>query len=257
MSQTGFIPIPADSAAILAIDDLPVPYLEIDIRGVITRANRATLALHHPKQGDLIGKTAWDMMALDEKDCSHAAFRALMRSGGDPPVITRNIFDRSGSFRTYRFHRTLMYDAAGMPAGMRMVAVDVTESTKALEEAQSTHHWLENAMASVTEAIFLVDALGVIQSMNAAAEKLSGFNAGELIGKPVEEASPLVDYRPLDGMPFSHLAAIERPCRGVATLLNRKQESVKVEMSTSPIIDQKSGSIIGVVAMLRKLDKER
>ena len=254
MSQTGVAPIAADSAAMLAIDDLPLPYLEIDIGGVITRANRAALALHHPEQGALIGKTAWDMMAFDEKDCSHAAFRALMQSGGDPPVITRNIFDRSGSFRTYRFHRTLMYNAAGSPAGMRMIAVDVTESTKALEEVHRRHQWLQNAMASVTQAIFLIDTLGVIQSMNSAAEKLSGFNAGELIGKPVEEASPLIDYQPLDGMPFSHLAAIERPCRGVATLFNRKREYLKVEMNTSPIIDQASGSVVGVVAMLRKLD---
>ena len=52
----------------LNIDHLPLPYVEMDARGIITRANRAALALHHPEQGDLIGRSGWDMMAIDEKD---------------------------------------------------------------------------------------------------------------------------------------------------------------------------------------------
>jgi PAS domain S-box-containing protein len=242
----------AETAAMVAIDDLPLPYVEIDTRGVITRVNQATRALHHPAQGQLIGRSIWDLIAFDERDASHSSFRALIESGGDPPAITRNIFDRSGSFRTYQLHRSLIRDSQRNPAGMRIVGVDVTRSMKALDDARSTHRWLENAMASVSEAIFLVDTLGVIRSMNAAAETLSGFKAQELIGKAVEEASPLLDYQPLDGPPFTHLAAIRRPCRGIATLRNRQREEVKLEMSTSPIVDQASGSVIGVAAILRK-----
>ena len=33
------------------IDELPLPYVEIDAHGIVTRANRATLAVHHPEQG--------------------------------------------------------------------------------------------------------------------------------------------------------------------------------------------------------------
>jgi hypothetical protein len=36
-------------------------------------------------------------MAVDEKDRSSAAFLSHMESVEDPPVITRSIFDRSGS----------------------------------------------------------------------------------------------------------------------------------------------------------------
>ena len=115
------------------IDELPLPYVEIDAHGLITRANRAALALHHPDQGSLIGKLGWDLMAVDERDCSHAAFAAHVESGDEPPVITRNIFDRSGSFRTYQFHRSLIRDAHGSPVGMRMIGVDVTETAQALE----------------------------------------------------------------------------------------------------------------------------
>jgi PAS domain S-box-containing protein len=234
------------------IDELPLPYIEIDAHGLITHANRAAIALHHPDQGSLIGKLGWDLMANNEKNSSHAEFVAQVRSGGDPPVITRNLFDRSGKFRTYQLHRSLIRHADGKPAGMRMICVDVTETTQALNDALRTCQWLQSALESLTEAVFLVDALGVIRSMNAAAEKLSGFSVDTLIGKTIEEVSPLVDYQPLDGSSFSHLAAIKRPCRGIATLLNRDREQVKVELSTSPIIDKVTGSITGIVAILRK-----
>ena len=90
----------------LNIDQLPLPYVEMNARGVITRANRAALALQHPEQGDLIGSSAWSAMAIDEKDHSAAAFLSLMATGEQPPVICRSLFDRSGKFRTYEIHRT-------------------------------------------------------------------------------------------------------------------------------------------------------
>ena len=168
------VPTALQGAPSQEIDELPLPYVEIDAHGIITRANRATLALHHPEQGELIGKSGWDLMAVDEMEYSSAAFLSHMESGEDPPVMTRSIFDRSGSFRTYEFHCSLMRDAMGKPAGMRMLCVDVTETARDLEEARSAQHWLESAMASLAEAVILTDILGVIQSVNPAAEALTG-----------------------------------------------------------------------------------
>ena len=68
-------------AATVEIDDLPLPYIEIDARGFIVRANRACLALHDPRQGELVGRSSWDLMAADEKDVSSAAFLSVMASG--------------------------------------------------------------------------------------------------------------------------------------------------------------------------------
>ena len=238
------------------IDSLPLPFLEVDRRGVVICANRAAHALHHPGHGDLLGTVAWDMLAADERDRSHAEFLSHIQTGSDPPMIKCNIFARSGSFRTYQIHRNLIRDDAGTPCGMRMVAVEISEMVQAFEEQRRSLQWLENALLSLAEAVVLIDALGIIRSMNAAAESLSGFRAVACIGKTIEELSPMIHYEPLDGTVFSHLAAIERPCRGIATLLNRRQEQVEVELSTSPIIDRKSGSVAGIVAILRKLDRK-
>jgi PAS domain S-box-containing protein len=240
--------------AMLNIDHLPLPYVEMDARGIITRANRATLALHHPEQGELIGRSGWDLMAIDEKDRSSAAFLSHMTSGEEPPVICRSIFDCSGRFRTYEMHRTMIRTSGGKPAGMRMICVDVTERKNALEEAQRTCQWLENVMRSVAEAVVLTDVLGLVRSANPAAEALLGFSARELEGKVIEEAVPILEYQSLDGAPLDRRAAIERSCKGIATLLASDGNSVKVEISTSPIFDKDSGSVSGVAAILRRTD---
>jgi PAS domain S-box-containing protein len=240
----------------LDIDDLPLPYAEIDAHGIVTRANRAARVLHHPEQGELIGKSGWDLMAIREKDSRSAAFLSQMASGDDPPVITRSLFNRSGSFRTYEMHRSMLRDAQGQPSGMRVIFVDVTDSKNALEEAARTAHWLRSAMQSVSDAVILTDTLGVIYSVNPAAEALSGLTANELSGRIIEDAFPLRAYEFIDGPPLDHRSAIESRCRGIATLLVRGSKQVKVEISTSPVIDEGNGSVAGVALLMRKLDVE-
>jgi PAS domain S-box-containing protein len=236
------------------IEELPLAYIEIDVNGLITRANRAALAMHHPAHGDLVGKHGWDLMAADEKVVSHAAFSAQMQSGMPPPIITRNIFDRSGSFRTYQLHRSLISDTGGRPCGMSMIAVDVTEMTAALDEARRARQWLESAMASVADAVVLTDILGVVRAVNPAAEELFGFSSAQLAGKVIEEAVPVLDYQSDDGSPFNRRAVIERTSKGTATLLCGNHLKLKVRITTSPMVDHTSGSVIGVVAFLRRID---
>lgn len=253
-TTTDSLPLAPECATSREVDELPLPYIEIDARGLVTRANPAALALHHPDHGSLIGKHGWNIVAIDEKDFSSASFRSLMESGENPPVVARAIFDRSGTFRTYQLHRSIIRDAQGKPVGMRVLGVDVTEAAKALEEERRERRWLESAIASVAEAVVLTDILGVVRSINPAAEELFGFSSEELAGKVIEEALPLLSYQSFDGAPLSRRSAIDRNTKGIATIKNRAQNEVTIEMSTSPVVDKVSGAVIGVVAILRRVD---
>ena len=239
--------------SLLNIDHLPLPYVEMNARGIITRANCATLALHHPEQGQLIGKSAWDLLAIDEKDRSAAAFMSLMIAGGEPLPICRSIFDRSGKFRTYEIHRTIIRNSAGKPAGVRMIFMDVTERNIALEEMRHNCQWLESVMRSLSEAVVLTDVLGLVRSVNPAAEALLGFTASELEGKVIEETAPMLEYQSLTGAALDGRTAIETRCKGLATLRVHDGSRVKVEISTSPVFDKRTGSVSGIAAILRPM----
>lgn len=240
--------------SMLNIDHLPLPYVEMDAHGIITRANRATLALHHPEQGELIGKSGWDLLAIDEKSRSTAAFLSLMTTGEEPPAICRSIFDRSGKFRTYEIHRSIIRTTGGKPAGVRMIFMDVTECKNALEEAQRTCQWLESAMHSAADAVILTDALGMIRSANPAAERLSGWSTNELTGMAIDELMPIQARPSGDRSALDLQAMLQLPCNGMATVRTRERQQSEVEISTSPILDKNNGSVSGVAAILRRVE---
>jgi len=201
----------ADSgnSAAEALDDLPLPYLELDDHGVITRANRATYALHPVGHGELIGKLAWDSMPPDEKEQSCAAYLQLLETGEEPKMVHRHIFDSSGQFRIYNMYRRFIRDEAGKPIGMRVISVDVTEASDALEETRRECRWLEHMVACMPVAVIVTDVVGVVSSFNAAAEDLLGWKADEAIGMVVEKILPFLEYNSTDGIMLDHGAALE------------------------------------------------
>jgi PAS domain S-box-containing protein len=136
---------------------------------------------------------------------------------------------------------------------MRMIFMDVTERKNALEEAQRNCEWLENAMHSVAEAVILTDALGVIRSVNPAAEKLSGWSANELMGMAIDEILP-VQARPCGGSVLDLQVMLQLPWSGAATVMTRQRHQVKVQISTSPILNKNNDSVSGVTAILRRVE---
>ncbi|MGA2276186.1 MAG: hypothetical protein ABSG00_01180, partial [Terracidiphilus sp.] len=75
MSETsGSMPEMQANPSTDPLDELPVAYVEMNVRGAITRANRMTRALHSSHAGELIGKLAWELMPTEEQDRSYAVF---------------------------------------------------------------------------------------------------------------------------------------------------------------------------------------
>ena len=255
MSNTPAVPScsGSDSPDVEAIDGLPLPYVEMDASGTITRANRATLALHPPEYGDLVGKMAWDLMATDEKEQSCASYFSFMESGEEPPPVLRSLYTRSGQFRTFEMHRSLIRNSDGQPVGMRMVCVDVTQARRDLDEERQARKRIESVMNSVAHGVIVTDALGFIRAVNPAAEMLLGWKARELIGKVIEKALPLLRYASEDSALLSFTMALEGHSKGLATVLDREHRELQLEIATSPIVDKETGFTTGVVTGLRKV----
>ena len=241
------------SATLLSIDDLPLPYLEIDARGIIIRVNRAALALHPPENGNLVGKLAFSFLAGGDRVPSSQAFAATLESGNDqPPPVVRYLYDRSGRYSAYQLHRTLMRDAQGRPAGMHILGVNVSQATEALEETRRRNIWLESVMDSIHEAVIVTDATGLITGVNPAAEELLGFKAAELCGRIVEETIQVRNFQASDKSPITLAMGLESKHDGLCTLLDRQGSEILVRLWISPVIDKISGAVAGIVLVLYK-----
>jgi PAS domain S-box-containing protein len=239
------------------LDELPVAYVEIDANGTIARASRLARSLHSKDCGELIGMKVWELMPTDEREQSCAALMTAMQTGEDPPVARRSIYTSLGAFRVHELHRNMIRDALGEPVGMRVVTVDVTEAHKAREEAECACAWLESVIASMAEAVIVTDALGLIRTANTAEEELFGWKAGELIGKAIERALPVLRFISEGKAHLDFTMALEDRTKGLATILDRERREVTVEISTSPISDKASGFTAGVVSVMRRADAAR
>lgn len=235
------------------IDELPVPYIEVNGNGIITRVNQATNALHDASHGPLVGQLAWQFIATSEKEASFANFVAHLESGERPAPVLRGIYDASGQFRTYQLFRSLKRDATGQPCGMRIVAMDLTETQQQLEKSSKQQRWLKSLLTCAPEAMLATDTMGFITDFNPEAEKLLGWRAVDVTGLPIEHGMPIVSYNSPDGPAMHHGLALTRPTRGNAVVLDRRQRPVRVELSTAPVLDPESDIAVGVIGVLRPL----
>jgi len=91
--------------------------------------------------------------------------------------------------------------------------------------------------------------------VNPAAEQLFGWKAKELTGKVIEKALPMLRYASEKSTELSFTMKLAGHCKGLATMLDRERREVRVEISTSPIIDKESGFTAGVVSVVRRVER--
>jgi PAS domain S-box-containing protein len=233
-------------------DDLPLPYVEVDAEGVVRRANRAALPLYPLEFGEVVGREMWEMLPPDQQRMSFAAFNELMKSGAEPGPVMRSLYTRAGEYRTFRLHRNLIRRADGRPTGMRLIAVDVTEETRALDEAHQMRAWMESMMESAPDGLVVTDALGFVRHFNPTAEEILGWRAKEAIGKVIEKVMPILHCATGDSAYPSFSMRLEGVCRGLATVLDRDRNEIAVEVTSSPIREKETGYTTGVLTVLRK-----
>jgi len=256
--QTARIPPGPDvapHASLIAIDHLPVPYVEVNHKGEISAVNRAAEERFASAEEPLLGSFAWKLMATDEREMSFATYFSAIESGQDPPPVCRPLFDRTGQFRTYQLHLNLIRDPQGRPVGMRIVLLDVTETHNALDAAIRRAGWMESVFDSAPEAILVTDTVGFICALNPAGEELLNCKADALKGRLVEEGVHLLTYSSSDpnGERLTHLAALDRPTNGTATIHDGVGRELHIEISTSPLVESDTGITLGVVNILRKI----
>ena len=242
-------------AVSIPIDEFPVPYVEVDLKGEISAANRAAHERFANDGESLIGQFAWQLMATDEKEISFASYFSAIHTGQAAPTVCRPLFDRSGQFRTYQLHLSLIRAPQGAPVGMRIVLLDVSETHCALDAAIRSAGWMESVIASAPEAILVTDTVGFICALNPACEELLCCKAEALKGRLVEEGVHLLTYSSSDpdGQRLTHLLALDQPTRGIATIHDGVGRELRVEISTSPLIEKNTGITEGVVNVLRKI----
>lgn len=142
-------------------------------------------------------------------------------------------------------------DAAGNIIGASKIARDISERNRNVV----TDRRLAAIVSSSDDAILSKDLNGVILSWNPGAQRLFGYTAEEIVGKPVLVLIP-------EGRHDEEPAILARLRRGeriehYETIRRRKDGSlVEVSLSVSPIRDEK-GKIVGAAKIARDISVQK
>lgn len=125
-----------------------------------------------------------------DRDRVYAAFAAVMATG-DISVDFRVV--RQAFARWREIKGVLLPDRDGYPREITGIILDVDEQRRTEAELRSRRQHLQSILDTVPDAMIVIDDQGRIQSFSAAAERLFGYLAAEVIGRNVDILMPEPD----------------------------------------------------------------
>lgn len=127
---------------------------------------------------------------------------------------------------------------------------DVTDQALAREEMEQRERYLSMLIDNVIDAIIIIDARGIIETFNHAAEQIFGYSSAEVIGRNLSMLMPEPDRSAHDGY-LEHYArrgtsrALEQ--NRELTALRRNGETFTIELRVSQISHHGERRFIGLV----------
>ena len=140
---------------------------------------------------------------------------------------------------------------SGTPVRVSGVNIDVTDR----KEAEMAQHRLAAIVQSSDDAIASKDLNGIVTSWNESAERLFGYKASEIIGKPITTIIPpeLQDDEPLI---LAKIRAGERIAHFHTVRLRKDGERIDVSLTISPVRDER-GNIVGAAKIVRDITETK
>jgi PAS domain S-box-containing protein len=236
------------------LDLLPAAVYITNASGLITYYNEAAAALwgHHPQLGMSEWCGPWKLYWPDGSPLPHDQCPMALALREKRPVRGREaVAERpDGTMVPFIPYPTPLYDPSGELIGAVNMLVDITDRKRAEQSAQR----LAAVVEFSDDAILTKDLDGVITSWNRGAERLFGYKAREMIGRPIttliphdrhdEEREIIARIRRGEHV---HYEAV-RQCKDGSLL--------DISLTVSPLKDAQ-GKIIGASKIARDITERR
>ena len=167
------------------LDAAPVVIYAKDRAGRLTMVNTAFEDLVRADRADLVGRTGDEVFGAQAGAGPWETDRQVIETG-EPLTLTEEV-PRDGELRRFAAVKVPLRAADGTTYGMAGIWTDVTEQSRAHEAAAQ----LGLALDATGDGMATFDRDLVVTSWNAAAEKLSGFTAEQIVGRDVSALAPL------------------------------------------------------------------
>ncbi len=156
--------------------------LVLDVQGRIVRFNFYMESLSGYRLAEVEGRDWVDTFLPErERDRTHVL---VPESKGDVRAAGKvgTIVTKDGSERRIEWYDTPLRDSKGEVTGLLAVGRDVTDKLR----ADADHARLAIAVEQAAETLIIVDTDGLIQNVNPAFERITGYAPSEVIGQSIE-----------------------------------------------------------------------
>lgn len=229
--------------------------LSTDAHGCIVFANRIALGILKLTEADVLGRHLDEVFRI---------FNEYTRAVVESPVA--KVF-REGKVVGMANHTVLItpdgrevpiddsaapiHDAQGTLRGTVLVFRDITDCRRSERTAQL----LASIVESSDDAIISKDTNGIVTSWNAGAERMFGYTADEMIGKPIsilappqrQDEMPTILERIKTGERIEHYETVRRAKNGAL---------VDISLTVSPVRDS-AGKIVGASKVARDISERK
>jgi PAS domain S-box-containing protein len=207
----------------------------------------------NPAMTDLFGYTPEEFVKLGVQDVFEPESLATVRDerplllSGQRRQITAGLLRADGTRLLAELHATPFTTAEGRYDGAVVLVTDITERTELETQARLRGILLD----SIGDAVAAADTQGTIAYVNAAAERMLGWRASDVVGRESFAALPRPD-EPAERARLRDRLLEGRPYAGTLTIRRRDGRPFPAHLTATPARDE-HGAVVGYVGVITDL----
>jgi PAS domain S-box-containing protein len=224
--------------------------LSTNLDGIITSWNPAAERTYGYSADEAIGQIGWKLIPPDRKD-ELQTFLDSARNGQQLSQVETVRVRKDGVAIPVSISGSPIHDDGGAVVGMVLVVRDISEQKRNAEHARM---WA-SIVESSDDAINGADLNGIVTNWNAAAERMFGYSAEEIVGQSVSLIIPAENKAELD-FSLTRIEGGQKMETFETTRVGKDGRVIPVSLTISPIRDAK-GAVIGSSAIARDISEQK
>jgi PAS domain S-box-containing protein len=231
----------------------PSPLFVVSPEGRVRLASQSAERILGRPLTEILGRTMAELIPADTRLQFAEAARRVGSTGAPLVFEARVMADEEE-----RHVRSVLFPVLGAPgqsAGLGGLAIDITDRVRAEQALTQAHDTLQSMMQALPLAVLAVDSVGLVTSFwNPAAERMFGWTAAEVLGRPIPI---LPEDRVEESLNFRRRALAGESIRGIETVRRRKDGTlIEVRFSAVPVRDSQ-GQIIATMGLFEDITERK
>ena len=242
----------ARSGALLAaiIDSSDDAIISKDLDGVVTSWNHGAERLFGYTAAEMLGQPIMRITPLDRRD-EEQSILARVRSGQRVPAFETVRVRKDGTLVECSVTVSPVCNPDGEVVGASNLSRDITEQKRAQRNAAL----LAAIVDSSDDAILSTNLSGTVMSWNRGAERLFGYSAHEMLGKPLIRTIPRERHAEEEEI-FQRLRGGEHVDHFETVRIRKDGSLVDVSVTASPLRDAQ-GRVFGASKVARDITERK